>query len=430
MNAQDTSTIITIHQDWDCPGLRYTFHEVFTQRLGVNWKLAFSAQKADLLLHQGDKQMHLPAPLQLAKLDTRSYATNKAFTLPSIDDFTEFDENNGLRLDVFSAIFFLWSRYEECESAQVDEHGRFRSEASTLHKFALLQQPIVDVWLQQLRDVFLAAGWEGIRQNQFSYCNSYDIDQPFAVKTKPIFKVLGRMMLDVLRLHPNDALKRLQVALGNEDPFSVSNITSEVPFPQVFWLLAQNTRFDKNSALESPQFLQLLDKLPDSVQNGLHPSYYSCEAEDKLVQEMALFQEYFKHKPLRSRQHYLRFRWPHTQKLLATKGIQEDWSMGYANNTGFRAGTSLPFGFYHLLERKAYALQIVPFCIMDVTLKHYLKLSPENAMKRIDALQNTLALTKGKFVSLWHNESLSEMAEWRGWSKVHRHMLQKQSELV
>ena len=51
----------------------------------------------------------------------------------------------------------------------------------------------------------------------------------------------------------------------------------------------------------------------------------------------------------------------------------DDYSMGYVGEPGFRAGISIPFPFYNLLDEKETALMVHPFAFMDRGLKDYLK---------------------------------------------------------
>ena len=64
-------------------------------------------------------------------------------------------------------------------------------------------------------------------------------------------------------------------------------------------------------------------------------------------------------------------------------GIVEDYSMGYPSHAGFRAGTCNPFRFYDLPGERESELQIMPFQVMDRTLKDYMKLTPGEAVNKI-----------------------------------------------
>jgi hypothetical protein len=64
---------------------------------------------------------------------------------------------------------------------------------------------------------------------------------------------------------------------------------------------------------------------------------------------------------------------------------------------------------------------------MDGTLRHYLKLSPLEAIERTNRVIAEVKRVKGTFISLWHNESLSEIREWKDWRDVYQAMIENAS---
>ena len=98
--------------------------------------------------------------------------------------------------------------------------------------------------------------------------------------------------------------------------------------------------------------------------------------------------------------------------------------MGFAGDLGFRAGTCTPYPFYDLDEELECKLTIYPFQVMEATLKYYLKVEVEEALALIKPLIDEVRLLNGTFVSLWHNESLSDEDEWKGWRKVYEGMVE------
>jgi hypothetical protein len=62
---------------------------------------------------------------------------------------------------------------------------------------------------------------------------------------------------------------------------------------------------------------------------------------------------------------------------------------------------------------------------MDATLRRYLKLQPQDAPAIIEQHIKAVKAVSGTFYSLWHNESLSETAEWKGWKFVYEYMLKE-----
>ena len=61
---------------------------------------------------------------------------------------------------------------------------------------------------------------------------------------------------------------------------------------------------------------------------------------------------------------------------------------------------------------------------MDVTLHEYLKLSVDEAVEKIRDIITKVKEVKGTFISLWHNESLSDHGYWKGWEPVYKKMLE------
>ena len=101
--------------------------------------------------------------------------------------------------------------------------------------------------------------------------------------------------------------------------------------------------------------------------------------------------------------------------------------MGYSNSTGFRAGISRPFFFYDLSIEKPTDLRIIPFQVMDRTMHSYMKLKPDEARREIEYYFETIANVGGYFVTLWHNTSLSNEGEWKGWKEVFEKMIEMSS---
>ena len=124
-------------------------------------------------------------------------------------------------------------------------------------------------------------------------------------------------------------------------------------------------------------------------------------------------------KPItKSRQHYIKLHLPQTYRNLLTIGITDDYSMGFADSIGFRAGTSFDFYWYDLLNEEQTNLKIHPFCVMDVTLKDYMKLRWEHGNFVLKRLEEDVQKVDGTMTLIAHNESLSGYAEWAKWNEV------------
>ena len=65
--------------------------------------------------------------------------------------FYKADTGCTLPFDIFSAIFYLLSRYEEYLPYTPDKHNRYPPEESILYKKGWLQRPLIDEWVAAFR---------------------------------------------------------------------------------------------------------------------------------------------------------------------------------------------------------------------------------------------------------------------------------------
>ena len=82
-----------------------------------------------------------------------------------------------LPLDIFGSAFFSLTRYEEFVRPERDQHDRFPASASTAHKAALLERPIIDEYCEILWRA-IEHLWPGLkrRTHHFQALVSHDVD--------------------------------------------------------------------------------------------------------------------------------------------------------------------------------------------------------------------------------------------------------------
>ncbi|MBK7967280.1 MAG: hypothetical protein IPK10_19725 [Bacteroidetes bacterium] len=114
---------------------------------------------------------------------------------------------------------------------------------------------------------------------------------------------------------------------------------------------------------------------------------------------------------------------PETYRNLLENDILEDYSMGYASEIGFRASICTPFNFYDLDLDVSTKLSLVPFMLMDGTMKDYMKLNPKESVQRAKELIDEVKAVNGTFVTLWHNQSVNDKEEWQGWRDVYEQIV-------
>lgn len=325
--------------------------------------------------------------------------------------------------DYFAAIFYALSRYEEYEDFTPGAHGRFPASQSRACQNGYLQRPVVREWTakiaQSLRQDFPAL--PPPKQRDFVFRPSYDIDLPWAWQHRGL-RGIAAGGKDLLTGYPKRAWQRF-TAKAAEDPYAtLPKILALHPRsrPNIFWLLANNEDFrDPNPYPIPAAQQQLIRELKEEVVHGIHPSYRSLDQPELIRQEKDRLNQITGLRPLHSRQHFLRFRLPDTYRQLRLAGITDEYSMGYADAVGWRAGTNLPFHWYDLEREETTGLVVHPFAAMDVTLKNYLGLGATAAKDTVMDLAEKIKPYGGDFSLLWHNSSFAAAYGWAGWWEMY-----------
>lgn len=344
--------------------------------------------------------------------------------------------NASSQFDPFAASFYLVSRYEEYLDFTRDDHNRFPATASCLVQLGVLDRPLVNEWALALNDVILEHHPES-RPNprKFAYQSTIDIDQAWKYKNKGLLRNTGGWLRDVFKTDWEEVGKRLSVLLGAEtDPFynyEWQHLVHEQykTHVQYFVQVGKNGEFDKNISFENTDFQLLIKELDARQSAGIHPSYQSNKDTNLIRHELQALANLLGHDVTVSRQHYLMHEMPQTYQRLLDLGIREEHTLGYSTHIGFRAGIAAPFYFYDLENEKTTPLKLIPFCVMDITPLHYDQLTVEEAEQRINELMQQVFKLGGLFVSLWHNESLSESGRWKGWRRVYEYMIKRANEI-
>jgi hypothetical protein len=340
------------------------------------------------------------------------------------------DGPDDIGFDLFAASFYLLSRYEEYISFKADIHGRFPFHESMAHKYQIYDDPLVDLWVERFKKaisrMYRSVSFPG---REFSFIPTIDVDVPYAYKNRPFWRIAGGFGRSLLKLDINDALLRYKVLSGQKsDPYDTFGLIKQVHdefemSPVFFFSAGAYGKYDKSSTIHNSEYRNLIANLSEAYKWGIHPSYKSFEDDILLSKEIESLGKITGSHPFRSRQHYLRYRLPETCRILAENGVSEDYTMGWAEMTGFRAGTCTPFNFYDLEREEATVLKIFPFQIMDGTLCDYLKLTPEQAVDHSLKVITKIKSVNGTLITLWHNETFSGIGRWKEWNKVYNEIL-------
>jgi hypothetical protein len=331
---------------------------------------------------------------------------------------TFFQTNGEIPFDIFSACFYILSRYEEYLPHEKDSYGRFSHKESLAFKEGFLQVPLVDLWGQRLFNL-LDGKSSGFRApvSNFTFTPTYDIDIAYAYKGKGIVRKLM------------NRFKSEQTVLNGKDVFDVYDWLDELHdqyqlSPVYFFLLAsQRGKYDKNLSPKSKELQQLIKNLSARYEIGIHPSWQSFDDETALHKEISSLSKFSQKEVNDSRQHYIHFTLPHTFQALINAGITNDYSMGYGSINGFRASTSSPFYWYDLMKEEATCLLLHPFCYMEANSFFEQQLSAEEAGKELQYYFEMVKQVNGNLITIFHNHFLTMQTQWQPWRKMYKAFL-------
>jgi len=432
--------MIHIYSHKNTKRLQYILNLIFNDLLG--WEYIFTTDREKFTWAEGPKLAYTNSPVKgalfLSAKDLLFETDIRHQEIQFVDfeghdcPYPSYNDQSFIPFDIFAASFLLVSRYEEYLPHKKDFHKRFQATESLAYQKNFLHKPMVNIWAQsignKIRDIYPELQKA---KSSYQFTPSYDIDIAWSYKHKGLIRNTGGFIRDILHFNIKDIKLRIHVLMGKKkDPYDTFNMqynwAKDYQLKPIYFILfAPLGPFDKNTPTSNTSFQNLIKDLGDRAQIGIHPSYESNEKSKQLKNEVNQLSDTVHIDITKSRQHYLKLNLPSTYRNLINLGIKEDYTMGYADQVGFRASICSPFNFYDLDLESETKLKIHPFAVMDGTLRDYLNSSREDAKKIISQLISEVKGVNGQFISLWHNESLCDTGKWEGWLEVYEHLIKE-----
>jgi hypothetical protein len=340
------------------------------------------------------------------------------------------NKNEQVPFDVFAASFFLLSRYEEYLPHIADNYNRFEADSCIAFQNKFLHLPVINLWAEELKKLILTKYPDlKSKENTYKYISTIDIDNAWAFKNKGIMRTVGAFIRSLVYTDLADVKERARSVFSKgHDPYDtydlLLSLQKEHNLEMIFFFLLGNYGLnDKNISANNFAFQSLIKHLGDYAETGIHPSFGSNENLQQVKIEISRLANITHRNVTKSRQHFLKLHLPETYKNLITCGIQEDYTMGFASQIGFRAGVCSPFKWYDLDAEQVTSLTVYPFCIMDGTLHTYMNLDPEKAIEKCKEIIDQIKNVNGTCITIWHNETVGDWRNWKGWQKVYKEVV-------
>ncbi|MCH7337299.1 polysaccharide deacetylase family protein [Acinetobacter sp. NIPH 2699] len=336
-----------------------------------------------------------------------------------------------INYDILGLAYWMLNRLEEVGRTDLDNHERFSAKSSHAWKNNYLNRPIVDEWLEILKQVIQHV-WPNlkIKEHKFQLNITHDVDRParfgFANPINLVKSVLGdvikRKDLSSLFLGPYIRFNT-EKELHTKDPFNtfewIMDVSERNSVKSAFYFICGSTDQTKDAdyTLQHPAIQKLLmDIHARGHEIGLHPSYNCYKNKEALAQEFTNLKETCRHLGIQQsewggRMHFLRWKHPETMLYWNECGLSYDSTLGYADYAGFRAGSCHEYTAFDPVGHKVLNLKIKPLIAMECTVLHdrYMAID-ENPLEVFLELKEKCQKVNGVFTLLWHNSEFTKEA--------------------
>ncbi|MCF7561168.1 polysaccharide deacetylase family protein [Sabulilitoribacter multivorans] len=412
------------------PRLKYVFKHICTRVLGIevsfttiieefiahdSLKMSYTKQQLsneffikshDILFEQGlnDIEIHM-----------HDWEDTKCFFYNG--------DKSAIPYDIFSAAFYLLSRYEEYLPHVKDEFGRFTATESLAYKKGFLHQPVVDIWALKFKKALQNHFPDfDFPKRAYSIKPIIDVPSAYSYKLKGIIRTFGGTVKDLFTFKFRSLYLRFMVILGFlHDPFDTFKYiinrqkTSKFKF-LFFFLIGDFSTFDKGINPNKKKFVSLIKHVADYCTVGLKASYFALDDISILKKEKLRMEDILKTSLHASRQSFSKLNLPESYRNLIELEILEDYTMGYVDYVGFRAGSCTPFLFYDLDYEIQTPLKIYSYHLMDYALLKHQSLLDKK--KILNEVIHQIKQVEGEFVPVFHNYTFSNDTRWDGYKEL------------
>jgi len=323
-------------------------------------------------------------------------------------------ESSSIPYDIFAGTFYFLSRYEEYMPHVKDHQGRFPATESLAYQEGFLEMPIVDVWAYKFKDILHKHYPEEIfSSREFKTRNIISVTETFSYKEKGIVRVFLGFLDDLIHLRIKYVIDRVRVVIGfKHDPYdNYSRIIKFLKKHRIslkfMFQVSDFSTFDRNINPNRLQFQSLMKSMADYAEVGLQPGYYATRKVEVLKKEKKRLENILKRPVESAMNNKYNLMLPEGYKNMAELEFKNDYSLGYPEVYGFRAGTCTPFLFYDLNLEITTPLLLHPYSLNNQAARFLKETEVERSVWEI--MQNVKQVN-GTLIAVFSNEDFSEYA--------------------
>lgn len=331
--------------------------------------------------------------------------------------------------DIFSASFYLLSRYEEYLPIKenFDSKGCFISEKSLAYKEGFLETPLVDVWALKLEEKLnsLFPNYTSSIDRRFRFLPIISVNTPYRYRTYSVLGNLLRLSKKVLERDWSELKKQLRVLLRiDQDPYcnveKIVELHNRNSLRPLFAFRISNKKWYKRPVYFAYSTYKKV--LCRNYQIALCISGVASNSVTQLKMEQKILSRIFRTRIVIGTSSLSEYVVPKFYRNLSNSKIKEDFSMSYPDRIGFRASTCTPFRVYDLNREEYYRIDVhsVPFTVWSVKR---MGLNKEEIVKAATSMAKTVKSLKGEFIIASHNDNFVDSSMLKGWASTYEYVI-------
>lgn len=322
--------------------------------------------------------------------------------------------------DLISNAFYFLSLWQEYHSDVKDRYGRYPFSESFQSKNNCLDIPLVQVYLDIIK--------EGLgrlvlvqKSNELEVMLSHDID-----------KIHNGWKEDTLWLLKNKrdfftpfslAYKRFFQRDIYHNILDISELEQKYGAISTWFFLPKKGKVGSvpNADYEISEVEKDIEELKEkSFEIGVHGSFGTGYGQVSLINEKNKVSD----SCLGNRFHFLNIDVNKSFDILEQSKFVYDSSLGFAEKSGFRCGTTKPFKPYNFRTGKEHDVIEIPLLMMDTTFEQarYEGGGHKNLLKANEKWVDTLQSWSGVYSILFHNNFFTPY-KYAGWREAYELML-------
>lgn len=416
------------------PRINYIFRHICGRILG--FKVKFTSKVEDFISFEGVKFSYAKKRLgnevfiQKFGLLEELGINDLNFSMDLWGDvpcFFRVSSESDIPFDIFSASFYLVTRYEEYQPHVKNDVDSYPIEESLAYQHDFLKTPVVDVWAYKLREILMDKfPNQNFPVKKFKCQFLISVSKAFKHRHNGFVRFMCASLRDLFQFQLKSFFDRIKTMLRlQQDPYDVYDelidFAKENKIQLDFYFQLSNySRYTKGISYNKRIYHKLIKSMGDYGDLGLLPGFEALYDFEILKKEKRRWENIVNRSLSKAliKNYHLNF--PDAYLNFNKLEIEEDYSMGYQRNVGFRAGTSTSFQFYDLNLEQVSGLVIQPYVLNSNVLK---EVDTYEKIEELKELKSSVRKVNGQMNFIFENSDFAEQGHKEALFKLMKDML-------